>query len=161
MDNRVKYAIIGIVLVVLAIYAILAFNSTYNAKVGTSSVSIPDGYEVANTTDNSSTIKDDKTTFTVSVLNKGQSIDQVIDLYKEMHQDQTIKDYNKKIGDVNIKGVILQDSETNKTVDYNYFYEKNYKTYHIYEKGKHNQTALETIIKQQQSIQYHLYKNYP
>lgn len=146
MDNKVKYAIIGIVLVVIAIYAILAFNSTYNAKVGSSSVSIPDGYKVANTTGNSSTIKDNKTTFIVSVLDKGQSIDQNIDLYKQMHQNQTIKDYNKTIGDVNITGVILQDSETNKTVDYNYFYEKNYKIYHIYEKGKHNQTALETIV---------------
>lgn len=146
MDKKVKYTLVGIVIIVIALYAILAFNSTYNAKVGTSSVTIPEGYNVANTTDDSTTVKDNKTTFTVSVLKKGQSIDQIIDLYKQTHPNQTIKDYNKTLGDVKVIGTLLQDNETNKTIEYNYYYAKNYKIYHIYEKGRHNQSALETLV---------------
>lgn len=145
MNKKLVYPIIIILIIIMGIYAILAFNSTYNAKVGSSSVSIPDGYQVTNTTDTSATLKDNKTTFKVSSLDKSQTIDQIIEQYKETHQNQTIKDYNKTIGDVNLIGVLLQNSK-NKTSEYNYYYEKNYKIYHIYEKGKHNQTALEMMV---------------
>ncbi|RAP54296.1 MAG: hypothetical protein BZ137_02875, partial [Methanosphaera sp. rholeuAM130] len=78
MDKKLVGIIMVILIILFGIYAILAYNSTYNAKIGSSSVSIPDGFQ-AEYTDNGTKISNNQTEYLLYELDKQNTLDSLIE----------------------------------------------------------------------------------
>ena len=143
MDRKITGMLVVIIIILMAIYGVLAYNSTYNAKVGASSVTIPDGFE-AEYTDNGTKISDNETQYTLYELDKQSSLDSLIEKYHLNGANYTIDSKIYPLGTVNLTSVTVKQND--KTVDTFYYYEKNEKVYKIDVSGKYNKTAMQTLV---------------
>lgn len=143
MDKKLVSILVVILIIVLGIYAVIAYNSTYNAKVGSSSVSIPEGFEVENT-ENGTIIKNNQTEYVMYELSKNISLDDMIEDYNLRNDNYTIDNKQYQIGAVNLSSVTIKKGD--KSVDAFYLYDKNEKIYKISTKGEYNKSALQTLV---------------
>lgn len=148
MNRKLIYSIIGILIVISVIYGILAYNSTYNAKVeSASSVSIPEGFTFEQILNNETTIKNNITTLNIKEVKNSASLDTLAETYKTGISDknytieESSRDYNNN---VTVVSVIVRDGDELK--ESNFWYSKNGKIYQIQLEGKNNKTAVETLI---------------
>lgn len=146
MDKK-NIAIILIFIIIAACIGFVALYSTFNAKVGSSQVNIPNGYKVNNTTKYSTILKSKNTTINIEEKHDNKTIDKIFTEYKKKHENLTVKESSKKIGNTTLRSITLINSTDNKTIHTNYYYEKNNKIYHIFMKGKQDNKALEQIVK--------------
>jgi len=146
MDKK-NIAIILILILIIACIGFVAFNSTRNAKVGSSQVNIPNGYKINNTTKYSTILKSKNTTININEKHDNKTIDKIFEDYKKKHENLTVNESSKKIGNTNLRSITLINSSDNKIIHINYYYEKNNKIYHIIMKGKPDNKALEQIVK--------------
>lgn len=144
MDKRIVGILVVIFLIVFGIYAVLAYNSTYNARVGSSSsVSIPDGFK-SEYVDNGTKISNNETTYTLYELDKENTLDSMMEKYDLKGANYTIDSKTYPLGLVNLTSVTVKHNE--KTEDTFYYYEKNEKVYKMDVKGKYNKTAMQTLV---------------
>lgn len=143
MNNKLVGILVVILLVILGTYAVLAYNSTYNAKVGSSSVSIPDGFEVNKTSDDGTVIKNNETKYTLYEYPKGKTVESFIDEYHVKNVNATITNKTYALGAVNLTSITIQDGKKQSGM---YVYDKNEKVYQIKVQGKYNKTALQKMV---------------
>ncbi len=153
MDKK-NIAIVIILIIIVACIGFVAFNSTHNAKVGSSQVSIPNGFKVSSTSNHTAVLKSKQTTIIVNEREDNKTIDEIFDEYKKEHANYTVKESSKKIGNTTLRSITLINSTDNQTIHTNYYYQKDNKVYHIFMEGKPNNKAVEQIIKttQKQTI---------
>lgn len=146
MDKK-YIAIIIVLIIIVAGIGVVAYNSTNNAKVGSSQVAIPNGYYVTNTTNHTAVLKSDTTTIIVDEKIENDTIDQIFDSYKKEHEEFTVKESSEDLGNnITLRSITLRNSTDNKFIHTNYYYQKDNKVYHIFMKGKKDKTALEKIV---------------
>ncbi|MDO5825213.1 MAG: hypothetical protein Q4Q22_02440 [Methanosphaera sp.] len=143
MDKKLVGIIMVILIILFGIYAILAYNSTYNAKIGSSSVSIPDGFQ-AEYTDNGTKISNNQTEYLLYELDKQNTLDSLIEQYHLEGENYTIDSKTNQLGIVNLTSVTVK--QDGNIVDTFYYYEKNEKVYKMDVKGKYNKTAMQTLV---------------
>ncbi|AWX32330.1 hypothetical protein [Methanosphaera sp. BMS] len=143
MDRKIVGIVVVILLVMFTIYAVLAYNSTYNAKIGASSVSIPDGF-TSEHRDNGTVISNNETEYTLYELDKQSTLDSLIEQYHLAGGNYTIDSKTYPLGTVNLTSVTVKQNDN--SVDTFYYYEKNEKVYKMDVKGKYNKTAMQTLV---------------
>lgn len=146
MDKK-NIAIILILILIIACIGFVAFNSTRNAKVGSSQVNIPNGFKVVNTTKYAAVLKSKETTITINERKDNKTIDEIFDEYKKEHTNFTVNESSKNIGNTTLRSITLINSTNNDTIHTNYYYQKGNKIYHIFMEGKTNNKVLEQIVK--------------
>jgi hypothetical protein len=127
----------------MLIYGVLAYNSTYNAKIGSSSVSIPEGFQ-SEYDGNGTKIYNNESEYVLHELDRINTLDSLIEQYHLEGENYTIDSKKYPLGLVNLTSVTVKQND--KTVDTFYYYEKNEKVYKIDVKGNYNKTAIQTLV---------------
>ena len=143
MDRKLVGILVVILLIIMLIYGVLAYNSTYNAKIGSSSVSIPEGFQ-SEYDGNGTKIYNNESEYVLHELDRINTLDSLIEQYHLEGENYTIDSKIYPLGLVNLTSVTVKQND--KAVDTFYYYEKNEKVYKIDVKGNYNKTAIQTLV---------------
>ncbi|MBQ6099365.1 MAG: hypothetical protein IJL02_05825 [Methanobrevibacter sp.] len=122
---------------------VLNFNSTVAiGNNGTSKVSIPNGFKVTKSSENSVTVTDGKNNYTIAEVN--DTMDSVFKDYYQKHKNHKVTEKSFDAGNVTVKALVLEVD--GKYIHTNYFYEKNGKLYQIYPQGDDSKNLLKGFV---------------
>ncbi|AWX32305.1 hypothetical protein [Methanosphaera sp. BMS] len=143
MNKKILAIIAAIVIIALLIFGYTTYNNLEKTKFASSSVTVPNGYKVANTTDNSIILKNNKTKIVIEETK--DSANGLTEKYKAQHENQTVEIKDIKINNTPVKAVYLKNSE-NKTVKKICYYTNKDKTY-IIQFNNYDRPAIYTILR--------------
>ena len=157
MDTK-KLSILVILLIVL-VEVCGVFFFTMNDNSPKLNFTTPTGYKVINSTDKTIKISDSKTIIKVDRLKTNETVKDLVDDFNKKHANNyTIENYSSNYNNISIEGVIVSNATDNDTDDdmntvdnntsnaYHFWYSKDNNTYHIFVKGKMNETFKESTI---------------
>ena len=114
-------------------------------KVGSSEISLPEGYHLDKVSNHGGSISNNKNG-KITIYYSDQSTQEDIDDYIEKHKDDNILNETSMFDDVEVHKFILLNNETNKTQITHFYFDKNGTPYHIFMKGDHDDSVISTII---------------
>lgn len=142
MDKKLIGVLIIVIAVLLGIGA-YAYMNMNTASFGKSTVTIPDGYKVTKTDNNSITFTNNKTTYYINDENN-RTIDSIFNKYKKDHKNDTVVENSNNVNNVNVRSITLQ--KDGKTIHTNYYFNKDNTTYHVFVKGKNDPKIFNKIV---------------
>jgi len=143
--NR-KNVIISIILILALIGIVFTLNdsSTYS-KLGSSQIKIPEGYKVINKSNHTIRISSNNTTIIID--EKNETIEKIFNKIKKNNSEYNVNITELHLNNnVTLKNITVIETEVNKNIPINYYYEKNNKTYQIFIKGNVSKDLIEEII---------------
>jgi len=143
--NR-KNVIISIILILalIGIVFTLNYSSTYS-KLGSSQIKIPEGYKVINKSNHTIRISSNNTTIIID--EKNETIEKIFNKIKKNNSEYNVNITELHLNNnVTLKNITVIETEVNKNIPINYYYEKNNKTYQIFIKGNVSKDLIEEII---------------
>lgn len=143
MNKKILGIIAVIIIIALLVFGYTTYDNLEKTKFGSSSVSLPNGYKVANNTSNSIILKNNKTK--IVITESKDTADGLIEKYKTQHENQTVEIKDIKINNTPVKALYLKNEE-NKTVKKICYYSHNGKTY-IIQFNKYDGPAIYTILR--------------
>lgn len=142
-----------IILIILLIILCAIIYSTYpqiapnrncsTAVVGSSTVDIPDGYDIQKISNNGVLFSNLITDIGIYEVQKGSSYEKKINQLKKRYGNNSVSTYSYNINDTQLNTVMVKN---HKVIIKESYFEKNGVKYHIYEKGAEDKTAFKKLF---------------
>lgn len=143
-------------LIIIFVIAIVGSFCLYNASpslevskevliVGSSEISMPEGYHLDKVSNHGGTISKNKNG-KITIYCSDQSTQEDVDDYIQKHKDDNVLNETSMVGDVEVHKFILLNNETNNTQITHFYFNKNGTPYHISMKGDHDDSVISAII---------------
>lgn len=145
--------LLKIILIILLIILCAIISATYpditpnsncsTAVIGSSTVDIPEGYDIQKISDNGVLFSNLRTNIGIYEVQKGGSFEKKVNQLKAKYGNNSVSTYSYTIKDTELKTAI---AENPKVKIKEIYFEKNGVKYHIYEKGSEDETAFKTLF---------------
>ena len=149
MNTKLAKIILVILLIILCtiIYStypdIAPNNNCSTVAVGSSTVDIPEGYDIQKISDNGVLFSSLRTNIGIYEVQKGGSFDKKVNQMKSKYGNNSVSTYSYTLNDTELKIAIAENPKVKIKETY---FEKNGVKYHIYEKGSEDETAFKTLF---------------
>ena len=146
MNKKIIAIIIVILLVIVGVFAYTQLNTDNTVKVGKNSkISIPEGFKLDKVKGAKTYLKNDVTTLSIKEVENPEPLNTLLQAYNTSYSEKyTVETGEKTVGDTPVVWGCQKDGD--KLIAYDYWYEKNEKTYHITLIKENNETAIDSII---------------
>ena len=149
MNTKIVGSIIVVLLILIGAVGYVIYsnpnliNNSSSATIGSSKVSIPEGYQIQKKEENGVLFSNSKTNIGIYEVPKGGSFNKKVEELEKKYGNDSISNNTYKINDTTLKSVTVQN-EKNKFKET--YFEKNGVKYHIYEKGAEDKAAFNTLF---------------
>ena len=138
-----KYIII--ILLIIGIYSILLINgdTTEIGHDSVSTVTIPKGFSVNETSENMVILSNDDSKYTIKEI-QNKTIESIFEEYNIKHENHTVSVSSSDVNGIELLELNLR--KNGRFVHSNYFYEKNGLVYQIYPEGNYDYDIIKQIV---------------
>ena len=127
-----KYIILSILIILIVIGLFYYYNVYCNnnqVKIGSSTITIPEGFHVVNTTNTSVELSNGTITLLVKELNQYKDLNDMLTSYNKKYENETVKTVENSVGDIPYTKTTLTMGST----DYiNYWFVKDRMCYSVH-----------------------------